>query len=232
MRVPGIFSGRARRLDQPAPKKGIARYFYIIFTHFWKFLALDLLFIVFSLPIITIPAAICAHNRVCFLLTREGNCFLWSDFRDEFKSSIWRAVPIGLMYGIGIALGYYLLSIGAANDRSIFGVLFFAMGLTAVVYSLVAGSWTFALMAIQPLNNRTILRNARAMTALEMPRGVLMVLVYGAVLALTLLLSPYSLVVLPFSLSFIQFTVCSIMNPAIEKRVLLGASDETDNEDS
>lgn len=76
----------------PMPEGGIRRYALLLTTHFWKLIGLNLLFVLFSLPIITMPAALCGMNRVCMLLIRNGHCFLWQDFIEEFKRSFVRSI--------------------------------------------------------------------------------------------------------------------------------------------
>lgn len=72
------------------PEGGIQRYALLLTTHFRTLVGLNLLFVLFSLPVITLPAALCAMNRVCMLLIRKGCCFLWQDFRQEFRRSFAR----------------------------------------------------------------------------------------------------------------------------------------------
>ncbi len=77
------------------PEKGVRRYFFLLSIHFSKLCGLNLLFVLFSIPIITMPAALCGMNRVLILLVREGNCYLWDDFIKEFKASFFKSLPFG-----------------------------------------------------------------------------------------------------------------------------------------
>ena len=77
---------------KPAPSHGRERFFYLLRTHFWKLITLNLLFLLFSIPVVTLPAALCAMNRVLIKLTRDGNCLLWMEFRDEFKRSFLKSL--------------------------------------------------------------------------------------------------------------------------------------------
>jgi uncharacterized membrane protein YesL len=65
----------------------------------WKLVALNLMFLAFSIPVVTMPASLCGMNRVLIKLWREGNCFLWSDFWDEFKANILKPCRLGLYAG-------------------------------------------------------------------------------------------------------------------------------------
>ena len=109
--------------DSPVPQRGAKRYFFLLGTHFWKLVAGNLLFLVFSIPVVTMPASLAALNRVCVKLVRDGNCLLWQEFWAEWKQGFVSSLLLGLPYGIGIAAGYYLVSLGLSNVQSIYGVL-------------------------------------------------------------------------------------------------------------
>lgn len=207
--------------DRPMPESGAARFFALIGTHFWKFVTLNLLFLLFSLPIVTLPAALSALNRVCVLLVRRGNCFLWSDFWEEFRRSLWRSMPLGLLYGAELFAGYYLLSLGISNAQSFYGMLFAALGAALSVLALLEGAWVFVLTALLPLGNRDTLRNARALTALEIRRDLGIVGVFALELLFSLLLFPYSLFAVALILiSLGQFAVCFLVNTPVQTRII------------
>jgi hypothetical protein len=91
-----LFSGKMRgpAVDAPPPPKGgVRRVWFLLKTHFGKFLSLNVLFLAFCVPVVTIPAAIAASDRVCLVLWREGNCFLWEEFWGEFKSELFNSLP-------------------------------------------------------------------------------------------------------------------------------------------
>jgi uncharacterized membrane protein YesL len=73
--------------NSPSVMKGIKRFLFISYRHFWRSIGLNLLFIAFCLPVVTIPPSIAAINKVPLNLTREGNTFFFKDFIKEFKNS-------------------------------------------------------------------------------------------------------------------------------------------------
>ena len=73
-------------IDKNAPqKKGFARYFEMLWREFFPLLKLNLLFIISCLPIVTIPAALTAMNRITVTMVRDRNYFMLSDYWDAFK---------------------------------------------------------------------------------------------------------------------------------------------------
>ena len=57
----------------PAPREGARRFFYLFWNHAWKLIRLNLLFLACCIPVVTMPAALCAMDRVLIVLVREGN---------------------------------------------------------------------------------------------------------------------------------------------------------------
>jgi hypothetical protein len=80
---------RREGAGRPAPASGWSRVGAMGLTHFWKLIRANLLFVLFSLPIVTLPAALTALDRVCVVIYRKGNIFLWEEFWKEFKKTSW-----------------------------------------------------------------------------------------------------------------------------------------------
>lgn len=209
--------GRGR----PAPQEGIGRYFYLLWSQAWKLIGLNLLFIVFSLPVITLPAALCAMNRVLIKMVRDSNVLFWEEFRDEFQGDFLRSLPLGLLFGSLLFLGYYLLSLGMGNLNSLFGMLFFAFGLLILVFSLSRAIYAFLMRAMFSLRNRDILKNANAMAAVRGGRGLIAVCIVLVSFFLAFLFFPYSLiVVLLCGFSLTNYTLCFVLNGPIEDKII------------
>lgn len=205
----------------PAPEAGIRRYFYMLGTHFFKFVRLNLLFLLFSIPVVTLPASLTALDRVCIKLIRDGNCFLWADFIEEFRRSFAQSLPLGLLFGAGLAAAYYLVSLGISSLGSIYGIVFLAAGIFLLAFTLVRGSWVFAMLAMLKLKNRDILKNARILALSEGGRsaGILAALI--AVTAFAFFLFPISLIPMALILfSLLQYTVCFLVNYAVQERII------------
>jgi uncharacterized membrane protein YesL len=206
--------------DRPVPTSGAARYFFLLQTHFWKLITLNLIFVAFSIPVITLPAALCGLNRALIKLIREGHCFLWHEFFKEFRESFAKSLLLGMIFGGGLFAAYYGLSLGLTNAQSIFGMIFSAMGIFALMLALLMGGWAFVLAAMLPLGIRDILRNARALAFLDKKCS-------AAVLGLGLSLWLFMLMLMPVSImggaflliAFVQYTICFMVNEAVEVHI-------------
>lgn len=207
--------------DKPVPTAGLRLYLFLLSTHFWKLVRVNLLFLAFCLPVFTIPAALCGLNRVLIRLVREGNCFVWPEFRQEFKQSLFKRLPLGLLFGCGLFAAYYLLSLGLSNWQSLYGLLFFALGLAALYQTALHGAWAFALAAMLDLSNRDLLKNARCLAALEGKRSLGIAALCIAHGLLLLLLFPVSLLFgVTLSFSFTRFSICFLIDPPVQARVI------------
>lgn len=207
--------------DRPVPQGGLPRYGFLLVSHFWKLVSANLLFLACSLPIVTFPASLTALNRVCVQLVREGNCFVLQEFWGEFRASLGSSLLLGLPYGVLLTASYYLLSLGLSNSGSIYGMLFSAAGLSALLFSAIFGSWAFVLKAMIALPNRDIQKNARALSMLEIRRTLAALGVEALLVFAVLALFPYSLALVAVLLPALgQFTIVSLFNSRIQARVI------------
>lgn len=207
--------------DRPVPQGGMKRYLFLLGTHFGKLVALNLLFIACSLPILTLPISLCALNRVCINLVREGRCFLLEDFFEEWKGSFLKSLPLGLLIFGGMFGGSCLIRLGMTNAQSVYALLFSALGIAAILLLALLGSWTFALVAMLPLPCRDLLKDAGILLALEWKRDLLMLGVLLLAACVALLLFPLSLIPLVLILiSFVQYTLCFIINTPVQERII------------
>ena len=136
------------------------------------------------------------------MLVREGNVLLWEEFRDEFKKDFWRSLPLGLLFGGLLFLGYFLLSLGMGNFGTFLGPMFFAFGLFAIGLALGRGSYAFLMRAMFDLPNGQILKNANGMSALRGGRGWL------------------PIVIALFGISLPQYLICYLLNDPIQKNII------------
>lgn len=221
----GFFGNKTNRegAGLPMPEGGIRRYLLLLTTHFWKLVGLNLLFVLFSLPVITIPAALCAMNRVCMLLIRNGYCFTWQDFWQEFCRSFLRSLFPALLFLILIFFGYYAMSLGLTNaGNPIWSMLFWAVGISVTVSGICWGSYFFALVSLLEQENRGILKNAWLLCMLR-PGKAFAVFAITAVVGFTMaVLMPISILLMAlFSAVLVQYSVCFLVNDLAETYILV-----------
>jgi uncharacterized membrane protein YesL len=199
------------------PEKGAKRFFFLLTTHPWKLVTLNLVFLMFSIPVVTIPAAFCGLSRVLIKLVREGNCFLWSDFWQEFKSSFFKAMPFGLLVAFLLFDSYYALSISTSGG----GILPGALGLFLLGMAVLFGSYAFVLLPSLDLKGRYITKNTFILMMTEWKTNLA---ILGTALALGALIAaifPYSTILMLFiSFSLMQLVICTAVNGPLQRRII------------
>lgn len=220
----GFFRNRYDRegAGLPMPEGGIRRYLLLLVTHFWKLIGLNLLFVLFSLPVITLPAALCAMNRVCMLLIRNGHCFLWQDFIEEFKRSFVRSLLPAIFFLFLTFFGYYAMSLGLTNaGLPMWSLIFWAIGIGATIISVCWGEYFFALVSLLDLGNNGILKNAWLLCMIQPQHAILAFGIVMAVGFVTVLLMPISIILVICLLPVLaQYSVCFLVNELAESYVL------------
>lgn len=220
----GIFGNQYDRegAGLPMPEGGIRRYLLLLTTHFWKLIGLNLLFVLVSLPVITLPAALCAMNRVCMLLIRDGHCFWWQDFFQEFKRSFKRSLLPALGFFLLFFFGYYTMSLGLTNAAlPLWSLIFWAIGIGSTIVSVCWGQYFFALVSLLDQNNRGILKNAWLLCMIRPSKALL---VLGLVLLLVILIAllmPISLVLIICLIPvLVQYSVCFVVYEEAEAYII------------
>ena len=208
-------------VTEPPPERGLKRFFFLISTHFWKYVTLNLLFIAFSIPVVTIPAAFCGVNRVQIKLIREGNCFLWSEFIKEFKANLFKSLPFGLLFAVLLFMSYYALGVSVSSGDSSLNIFAGAIGLFILGLTLLFSSYVFVLLPSLALKNRHIAKNAIILIVTEWKTDLVII---GSIVAMAFIivaLFPYTVVLLLFIwFSLQQLIICIAVNEIMQRRII------------
>lgn len=210
-----------RGVTKPPPESGWKRVFFVLGTHVSKMIALNLLFLVLSIPVITIPAALCGMNRVLIKLYREGNCFVWTEFWKEFRANIWKALPFGLLGGACLFASYYFLSLGVSLSSGGVALLPTALGILLLAFIVLFLNYVFLFLPTLDLNNGQIARNAFIFLLTEWKANAIILASVGMTALFSVLLFPYTLFLLAFaSFSCMQLVICAAVNSPLQKRII------------
>lgn len=203
------------------PQSGWKRFFFVLATHFWKLISLNLLLLVFSVPLITVPAAFCGVNRVLIKLYREGNCFVWTEFWKEYRANLWKAIPFGAIGGACLFAGYYFLSFGTSALSNGVEVISTALGLLLAMFAVLYLTYVFVLLPALDLPNRQIARNAFILLITEWKTNGILLLSAAVSVVFHVVLFPYSLAVLALiSLALTQYIACAAVNQPLQRRII------------
>jgi uncharacterized membrane protein YesL len=167
--------------DAP-PKQGLALFADVIGRNWWELVQLNLLVVLFSLPLVTIPAASVAATRICVLMLEDKPLYLGRDFVEAFRKQFWRATALGIVVAAAVVLSGYAAFIFLQAAR---GSVLFALPLTVSlctgVFALVAAGYGFTLLVTFEGTLAEVMRRA-LLGALWRPWPVLATLGFVAAL--------------------------------------------------
>lgn len=205
MKLFDVLYNRVHKEDGSRPlKKGILRFFQIIWIEFWNLLLLNVIYVLFCLPVVTIPAATAAFTAELCDMVRDRPRMLvhrfWSVFRREWKG----ATLLGLVGLLSIALMFGLLTVVLFFLPSIF--TYILLPATVIVLFLFCMAWiyTYPMLVLTQLPLHHVLRNAFSLSLICAKHAAAAVLVCGVILY-------YALLYFPISIPFLLFGVISLL---------------------
>lgn len=235
----GIFSpnyskpGPGIPKDLP-PKKGLDLFFDIVKREFWDLIKLNLLFILFSLPIITAGAAYAAMTKITTRMIWDKNVYVFHDFMEAFRKEFKRSFPTG----IGVMVVYYLIFISArfylqmSGENRFFLFIFFFLCLVTFIITL-ALVFLFPLLVNVDLPYKATIKNSFLLGIVCIKQSLPCLLVTFGLLAIIYLFLPlvFSMpLIFIFMAAFISLINSFAAWPGIKKFVLRDPSEETPDE--
>nr|DAI53010.1 MAG TPA: protein of unknown function DUF624 [Inoviridae sp.] len=92
------YSKEGPGVDKNAPKKkGFVVFFEIYFRKFWKLICANLLYVLFTIPILTIGMAQTGLTYITRNFVREKHAFIYGDFVDTIKKNWKQALGYGIL---------------------------------------------------------------------------------------------------------------------------------------
>jgi uncharacterized membrane protein YesL len=139
--------------DTP-PKQGFALLVDVVARNWWELIQLNLLAILFSLPLVTLPAALVAAARICVLMLEDRPLYLGRDFLEAFRDRFLKATLLGALsiVATGTAGFAALTFLDAARTNLIFA-LPLAICASTALFAALASAYAVTLLAMrdQPL---------------------------------------------------------------------------------
>ena len=197
-------------------------------ARFLDFIMLNIIFVICSLPIITIGASATAMYTVMLKIVKNEEGYIvkgfFQAFKENFKMSTiaWLIIlPINLIIYLNIYLSNYLPMFGNA-----FMVFFFILGMI----SMFGGVYVFPLIARYENPLKVTFKNAFLLAIARLPYTILLVIISVAPVAITLL----DFQTLMFGILVwlgIGFSVVAWLNSIILRRVFVIFESKEDKKD-
>lgn len=207
--------------EKEPPAGGIRRVGYILINYPGKIFIANLLFLICCIPVVTIPAAYMALNHYLVKIYQKGYGFSLEDYWGEFKESVVRRLPLGILAGFLCFYGYYLLSLASNFADGNMRAAVAGIGIAFAAAGLLIGSYTFMLSAMTNLTNRAIIKDAMILIFAEWGSSIGTLVIAGLTVAIVTLLVPYSLFVALVGIFAVQqLGICAFIYPAVQKRIV------------
>ena len=185
-------NGRGEGPSGPRPT-GFKLLLDVLRWRWWTLVKANIMFCLFCLPIVTIPAALKALTRVCVLLLRGEPLDLWADWWGAFRQNLLRTMGAGLLMAV---------TLGASG----FGVAFYARGMAesgllaapALILVVLMAILVMSLFSLFPLLEFSELglgeavRSALLLVLVRLPQNLAALALLVVLVAAYLLAYPYS----------------------------------------
>jgi uncharacterized membrane protein YesL len=190
-------------IDRDAPpKQGLALLADVLARNWWELIQLNLLVVLVSLPLVTLPAALVAAARICVLMLEDRPIYLGRDFIEAFRRTFVKATLLGLFIIASIGIVVFA---AATFFRAAATNLFFALPLTisasTALFVTIATAYAMVLLAMrdQPLG---LLLKRALLGALAKPLPALGALIVVALLWLLHVLFYPASILMPALINF------------------------------
>lgn len=216
----GLWTREGAGIDKNAPQlTGLALFLDIVKREWWEMVKLNLLFIIASLPVVTMPAAMLATARISVSFANDENTYLLRDFLEALRKFALRGTALVVLSALLVSAGVYatVSYAGAARLQLVYS-LPFTISLAVTLLLILLSAYAIVLMAKQDLLLGETLRQA-AFSAIIRPLPMLAALGFVTALWIAhILFYPVS-VFMPATINFSlgMFALCFAARNAAAK---------------
>ena len=164
-------------------KRGFFRFFELYFRNFWKLISAEFWYILLCIPLVTNGLAQVGMAYVCRTAARDKHTFVTSDFFDAIKKNWKRALPLGiinlLLLAIFAADIFVILFTDIFASKAIRSIMFAVTMFMFTLFSF-AKFYQYMLMITFDFKLRTIFKNSWLFATLGIKHNIII----GVTLAL------------------------------------------------
>lgn len=207
-------------------KKRFFLFFDILVRKFWRIMKLNLIFLLFCIPIVTIGPAIAGVTKVLRNFTLEKHADVWGDFFGSFKKNFKNSIIVGIADTL-IATSLVTSSIvypqiAENSDNNLFMAIYgitIAVGIVVMMMNF----YIFPMIVSTDLSLKDIVKNSFALTFMGIKPCLIAIafslLLVVALCALIYFTTSYLVIFLLFAPAIIGFIVCFNCYPIVQKYV-------------
>ncbi|MCH5323786.1 MAG: DUF624 domain-containing protein [Eubacterium sp.] len=203
-------------------KKPFFKFFEIFGRKFWKLIELNMIFVLFCIPVVTFGPAMAAMTHVVRKFTLEQPCFLFEEFYTAFKKNFKQSFLIGIVDVICIAsliivFNAYFIAQSIPTENFVMMCLFFGAG--AIV--LMMHFYIYVEIVALNLSVKSILKNAMLLVFLGVKNNFLALVINLALITVIVMFLPFSALIMIFiPLSWMCFATIFVCYPVVQKYIV------------
>lgn len=188
-------------------KEGIFLFLELLILQFWNIIKLNLIFLIYCIPLITIGPAIGAMTSITMSMIQRKHIYIFSDFHEAFKNNFKQSFLAGIItIIILVILNYSLIYYyNLALNNYIFYSAFFLCIFLSVFFGL-AWLYIYPLISTVQLSIKDIFKNSALLPIVCFKNTFFGALIYWLIIGINILFFPLTL---PFyillSFSFLSF---------------------------
>lgn len=230
--------------DNAKEKHRFFLFWEVYFRKFWSLCKINLMFILFSLPVVTIGPALAGRTYLLRNYADEKHAFIWSDFKDAFMKNFKQSFLSGLLHLFTFLLmgsNIYFLMI---NEQSlgIPGKLAMALSLAALILVEMMHYYVYLMIVTFDLSFKDIYKNSFIFTVINIIPNIVALFATMAIILLAALfvflaatrnaifLVFLALLILFIFFSFIGFVQQFCAFPKVKKIMIEKNNDEEADE--
>lgn len=167
-------------------KRGFFRFFELYFRNFWKLISAQFWCVLLSLPVLTTGLGQVGLAYVCRMAARDKHTFVTSDFFDAVKKNWKRALPLGIINCIILAVFavdmwlLYIFSTHGNMSPVMCSIVFVASMFFFTAFSF-AKFYQYTLMITFDFKLKTIIKNSWLFATLGVKHNIIIGLSLSAV---------------------------------------------------
>jgi len=224
-------AGKGISKNEPE-KKAFFKFWELFARKFWKILLINMLYVLFCLPVLTIGPATVALTQVMRRFTLEQPIFLFEEFWTAFKKNFRQGMIIGLfdiVFIVSAAASFIfffwpeleILITGRTIETTLFNSIVMSLSVAAGLFIYMMHFYIYPQIAALTLSMNQIIKNALLLTILGI-KGNLVTLFFSiAIIAGFILTIPYSVFFLLFApFGWISFLAVFNAYPVIQKYII------------
>lgn len=206
----------------PMEKKGIFKFFEIYGRHVWKLVQVNLLFVLFCIPVVTIGPAISGLTKVARNYSQERNAFVWSDFWGTFKKCFKQSFIMGLidlLFIVAVYVGFPVYQQLAQQNSMMYIMLVLFISSSLLFFMM--HFYIYLMIVSTNLSLIQILKNSLFLVSLGIKNCIFTLLTWILVVSVHILIFPYSYFLLfAWTFGFMAFVTAFNCYPIIRKYVI------------